>query len=614
MSKDKGKERMSFLKDVIASPRKFIENYLYITTKEGTFIKLKLNKAQSELMDYVEECLAKNKPIRMRVLKSRQLGVSTFAMALAFYWATMNSYQNCGLVAHNKDSSQSIFDKARIYYENLPKWLQPVTNRFSSEAISYDYPDVNSDGGGLKSGIFFGTAGGSDLFRGKTIHFLHKSEKAFWENPDLLNKSLNATVPLLPRTFIIDETTANGYNFFKDEWDASKRGENEYKPFFFGWDYDEKAVMPVEDGFEFLPCEIEYMLMNDLTKEQMRWRRYKIVNDFGYSLADIENDDIDDFKQEYPLTDTECFVASGRSVFSQKVIQKGLEYSKNVIPKRYEIKSYPCETDLMVYEEPEVKEKVIYDQRVEFNFEKKEYEYVDTDFVAGKKYYYANYVMGIDTSGLGADNNVISVWHTNTKRKVARWMIKDISEENLAKVVVEIAKLYNNALIAPEINFSHSLVDFILNLGYENLYIRENTKRIDKKNQALEYGFQTTTITKPVIISYMKKALNEDYTVNPDIEFWREAEYFVQDKTRAGNDIYGASSGHHDDIIMADMIARYVCDSMMASQGYTIRDELVDNGKGEIGGIFLEKKTWLSGLGKNKKQNSFVKEAFRNNA
>ena len=131
----------------------------------------------------------------------------------------------------------------------------------------------------------------------------------------------------------------------------------------------------------------------------------------------------------------------------------------------------------MVYEEPEVKEKVIYDQRVEFNFEKKEYEYVDTDFVAGKKYYYANYVMGIDTSGLGADNNVISVWHTNTKRKVARWMIKDISEENLAKVAVEIAKLYNNALIAPEINFSHSLVDFILNLGYENLYIRENTKK-----------------------------------------------------------------------------------------------------------------------------------------
>ena len=140
-------------------------------------------------------------------------------------------------------------------------------------------------------------------------------------------------------------------------------------------------------------------------------------------------------------------------------------------------------------------------QKVEFNFEKKEYEYVDTDFIIGKKYHYANYVMGIDTSGLGADNNVISVWHTNTKRNVARWMIKDISEKNLAKVIVEVAKLYHNALLAPETNYSRRLIDYILELGYDNFYIKENVKRIDKQNQALEYGFQTTSVTKPVIKS-----------------------------------------------------------------------------------------------------------------
>ena len=617
MARKKTDDRLDGLKEIVSSPRKFIESYLYIITKNQTFEIIKLNKAQDELMTYIEECLEKNKPIRIRILKSRQHGISTFVMALMFWVATMNRYKTCALVAHKEDSTRGIFDKARIFYENLPKWMQPTTNRFSSEAISYDYPEEEgSEGkGGLKSSIFFGTAGGNELFRGKTITFLHKSEKAFWENPDLLNKSLNATVPYLPGTFIIDETTANGYNFFKDEWEKSKSGDNEYKPFFFGWDYDAGAVMPVEDGFEFLPCEIEYMLINDLTKEQMRWRRHKIVNDFGYSLKDIENNDIDDFLQEYPLHDYEAFIATGKSVFSQKVLQKGLAYANTIKPERYVIKSYPCNNDLMIFEKPEVKEKVIYDQKVEFNFEKKEYEYVDTDFIAGKKYYYANYVIGIDTSGLGADNNVISVWHTNTKRNVARWMIKDISEKNLAKVIVEVAKLYHNALLAPETNYSRSLIDYILELGYDNFYIKENVKRIDKQNQALEYGFQTTSVTKPVIVSYMKTSLNDDYTIIPDIEFWKEAEYYIQDRTKAGTETFNAASGYHDDIVMANMIARYVCDSMMASQGYTIRDEMIKTDSYEIGGVFIEKPNWIKeSFNRNKKQNKFEKEAFRNNA
>lgn len=617
MAKKKTDDRLDGLKEIVSSPRKFIESYLYIITKNQTFEIIKLNKAQDELMTYIEECLAKNKPVRIRILKSRQHGISTFVMALMFWVATMNRYKTCALVAHKEDSTRGIFDKARIFYENLPKWMQPTTNRFSSEAISYDYPEEegNKGKGGLKSSIFFGTAGGNELFRGKTITFLHKSEKAFWENPDLLNKSLNATVPYLPGTFIIDETTANGYNFFKDEWEKSKSGDNEYKPFFFGWDYDAGAVMPVEEGFEFLPCELEYMLINDLTREQMRWRRYTIVNSFGYSLKDIENDDIDDFLQEYPLHDHEAFIATGKSVFSQKVLQKGLAYANRIKPERYVIKSYPCNSDLMIFEKPEVKEKVIYDQKVEFNFEKKEYEYVDTDFIIGKKYHYANYVMGIDTSGLGADNNVISVWHTNTKRNVARWMIKDISEKNLAKVIVEVAKLYHNALLAPETNYSRSLIDYILELGYDNFYIKENVKRIDKQNQALEYGFQTTSVTKPVIVSYMKTSLNDDYTIIPDIEFWKEAEYYIQDRTKAGTETFNAASGYHDDIVMANMIARYVCDSMMVKQGYTIRDEMIKADSYEIGGVFIEKPNWIKeSFNRNKKQNKFEKEAFRNNA
>lgn len=613
-------ENINEIKEYINSPRKFIENFCYITTKGAEFKLLKLNKAQSMVMDYVEECLREKRPVRVRILKSRQLGMSTFISALGFWWATMNEYSSYAVVAHKEDSTRSIFDKNRIFYENLPVSLRPKTNRFNSESISYDYINDGEKGGGLKSKIFFGTAGGSELFRGETILFMHKSEKAFWENVDILNKSLNATVPTLPFTAIFDETTANGYNHFKDEWDASIRGENNYKPFFFGWDVDDTCVMEVEEGFKLMPIEEEYMLINDLTLEQMRWRRYKITNDFGYTLKDIELNEIDDFKQEYPLTPEEAFISSGGNVFNKITIEEGIKYAKNVkILEKRDIESVPMSEKLYIYEYPEIEEITDYDQVAEFSEEEQKYIYVDTDLIVGVRYRFANYLIAIDTSGSGQDRNVISVWHTAKKRKVAQWIRKTISEELLAKVAVEVAKIYNNAMIAPEVNFSHSLVGFIVDVeGYKNLYIMENFTRVDKRKETIEYGWHTNTATKPLLVSNMKKALNEDPTILPDIECWREIEYYMQKKSPSGKDIFEpASKKHHDDVLMSSMIGRFLCDSFMVNQGYTTtrnkdffklpkqKDILNDIIKGGSGWTFENQA---------KKSNKLKKGVFRNNA
>ncbi len=612
--------KMTDIEEYIANPRKFIENFCYIITKNATFELLKLNKPQSIVMDYVEECLREKKPIRVRILKARQMGFSTFISALGFWWATMNENSSYAVVAHKEDSTVSIYDKNRIFYENLPPALRPKTNRFNSEKISYDYLAQDGVSGGLKSRIFFGTAGGTELFRGETILFLHKSEKAFWENVSMLNKSLNASVPQLPFTAVFDESTANGYNHYKDEWDASVKGNNDYKPFFFGWNMMEDYQMEVEDGFELLDIEEEYMLMNDLTLKQMRWRRSKLVNDYSYDLNDIKNDDIDDFKQEYPLNPEEAFISSGKSVFPSKVVQQGLMWSRKNRPKKYyEIQSVPMKETLDIYEEPEVLEIEEYDQVVVYDDEKQKYVYKDTDLLIGRRYRYTNYLVAVDTSGSGQDRNVITIWNTYSKRKVAVWKRVHISEELLAKVCVEVAKLFNNAVIAPEVNFSHSLIGFIEDLGYDNLYIGENFTRVDKKKETLEYGWKTTTITKPLLISSMKKALNDDYTICPDLDFWEEAEYYLQGKSPSGKDTYNSANGHHDDNVMSSMIGRFLCDSVMVNQNYTYSREkdLFARNKNGIKDNFNDIIGVKGGLligQESSKPKKFKKGVFRNNA
>ena len=136
---------------------------------------------------------------------------------------------------------------------------------------------------------------------------------------------------------------------------------------------------------------------------------------------------------------------------------------------------------LAIWEEPEERERVEYEQIAVWSDEHQDYIYVDGSLEVARKTETANYTIGVDTSGLGRDRNVIVVWHNTKKKMVARLIKKNISERDLAKVVVEIARLYNDALLAPEANFSHSLIDFIIEEGYTKIYLHENTQRIDKK-------------------------------------------------------------------------------------------------------------------------------------
>ena len=153
----------------------------------------------------------------------------------------------------------------------------------------------------------------------------------------------------------------------------------------------------------------------------------------------------------------------------------------------------------MIWEEPEVKDIPEYEQLVKWDESKQDYVTYDGELEIAVKTVQANYTIALDTSGLGADWNRITVWHNVKKKMVAAWGKKNLSEEYLAQVAVEIAKYYNYGMIAPETNFSHSIVDYILDLGYDNIYITENLSRVDRKKEAIEYGWKTTNQSKKKI-------------------------------------------------------------------------------------------------------------------
>src|SRR5438876_6729827 len=106
---------------------------LSITDKDGLSTKFPFTKAASEqlyggdfswaqrrLAKVVEDQYNKGEPVRIIVLKARQLGISTLIEAIIFLWSFWHKNSNGLVIAHENDTSQSLFEKTQYYWDTCP--------------------------------------------------------------------------------------------------------------------------------------------------------------------------------------------------------------------------------------------------------------------------------------------------------------------------------------------------------------------------------------------------------------------------------------------------------------------------------------------------------------
>ena len=102
--------------------------------------------------------------------------------------------------------------------EYLPESIKPEQKKSNAKELVFN----NEEGTGLDSKIKCMTAGGKGIGRSDTFTALHLSELAFWEGnkQDTLLGLLQA-VPNIPESIVIIESTANGFDYFKELWDKA---------------------------------------------------------------------------------------------------------------------------------------------------------------------------------------------------------------------------------------------------------------------------------------------------------------------------------------------------------------------------------------------------------
>lgn len=268
---------------------------LKIRDKYGKITPFIWNTAQRMLHTKIEAQLAQTGYVRALVLKGRQQGCSTWVGARFYKKTSTQVGKRCMILTHLDAATDNLFGMAKTYWELSDEVFRPSIKANNGSELSFKK---------LRSGYKVATAGSKHAGRSDTIQFLHGSEAAFWPNAKAIMGGLGQTVPLLPGSEMIIETTANGLNnLFRQMWILASQGKGDFIPIFIPWFVQEEYQRPVPPGFELSDYDAEYMDTFELTLEQMAWRRAKIDTELA--------GDVDWFNQEYPATPDLAFLKVG---------------------------------------------------------------------------------------------------------------------------------------------------------------------------------------------------------------------------------------------------------------------------------------------------------------
>jgi hypothetical protein len=511
-------------------------------------IPLVASPAQMALDKLIEDQRAAGRPMRAVVLKSRQVGISTWIQAKLIQRTTLSAHHSALVVAHDVETGGKLFAIGQRIYTNLPHdpTLRPEIRSYRRSRFLHFgqrgetwmdrpiYPD---------STYFVDTAGEFEAGRGATYHSIHASELAFWPQPEPKFIALAQTVPDDPDTLFVIESTANGHNMFKDLWDQAEQGLSEFAAFFWPWWKEaqyRRAFLNDGDRAEFVvgdpnnpyaerepkladpgPVDSDTGRHVPLDHEQLYWRRWAIANLCGGK--------IDKFDQEYPTSPEDAFLATGSRVFEPAFVSMALRQAERTDPragvggplvgrvvaaKRQPMAgragkverpidpTFKPARELLPGEDP--------DWRIWLPSEDGKPVIPDDRF----------YVAGVDVSGGVSESDdpdsdpafhAIQVIDHETKEQVAEYRSR-CDPILLAEHALLTAELFNDAWLAIEITGGYGLPTartVWLDYRYRFNYFR---KRTDAREEAQQdrLGWDTRPNTKPMLVALGQELLRTE--------------------------------------------------------------------------------------------------------
>lgn len=307
--------------------RGFIKDNFLIIDEAGNKMPFVFNDIQEKyyktlVLDYGDNL----KGVRENILKARREGFSSFVEGLFmadFILSTLGKIPIISgqVVSHKKEEVKPHIKRSNLFLDsyldktglNRKQFLLQDNSDYMESVVGAEY--------------YVGTAGAKTLGRGGTLQNLHWTEVAFYPNTAVLNAE-NIVMPAEQQIAdgigkIFRESTGNTLvDFFATEYLDAKDVEpgviKEFKSRFYGWFEFGNYRREVPEGFEFTQEHIDFMETHDLDKEQMYWYIRKVLSKKG--VTSKGEDKLRKAKREYPTTDMEAFIMSGKMYFDSEAV------------------------------------------------------------------------------------------------------------------------------------------------------------------------------------------------------------------------------------------------------------------------------------------------------
>lgn len=558
----------------------------------GQDIPFILKRGQRRALEVLEKMRLTNVPIRIIVLKARQMGISTLLQLYMFWIQSVHKTNwHSVIAAHVKDSSNTIRAMTDKVIENMPPIkgekfkITPFKNTQNIKII------VNT---GCR--ITIGSAESPESIRSQNPKMAHLSEVAFYPNTEKrttsqLIGSIISPIKRVPLTMIAIESTANGVgDYFHGLWGQAKKGESAFEHIFLAWFYDDRYTQEIngtynDEGGKIVEGTIEdfvnsltdyemnlFETEDECTLENLNWYRGK--------RGEMDTDEL--MLQEFPSNDIEAFQDSGMPAFRAAHVErlrgtckppyavgelvadespelflmkrsaqlKGIlenirfiedaEATKAAKTNDAKLKARKLRDKLHVWDFPDTSENVANRYLVVFDPQKGLSEKADWGVIT----VFDRYSMMWD-----GKPEVVAQWRGKVDKDVAIW------------IAAQIAKYYNNALLVVESNVydgpkeddAETIFDTLADY-YDNLYSRTPADKI-RDGAPIKYGFRMGKSTKPMIRTTFVAVLREQSYIERCNEALNEARTYE----RKQNGKFEAKDGHHDDIIDTRMIGLHVC-------------------------------------------------------
>lgn len=457
-------EAIAELQELLSNKSWRMENLYYITDKRGQKIKFKPNKVQREYRAA--------KHTRNVILKARQKGLTTEACVDALDDCLFTPNFHAGIIAHNLDDAEKIFtNKVKFAFDGLPGPIRAAREPRNDRAGELRFPNGSS--------ISVSTS-----FRGGTLQKLHVSEfgKICAKFPEKAREIVTGAFNAVPLDGEINvESTAEGMDgYFFDMCEAAQLK-------------DPKALTPMDFKFHFFPWhEADEYRLNPIgitIPDALKGYFARLKSDYGITLDEHQKawyvkkyeEQGEDMAREYPSYPEEAFQGSGRPVFSQDQLASDIRKAKDKKHQRgYVINGEFQERErggLVVFQTP----------------------------MQGEAY-----SIGADVAeGLEhGDHSTACVLNKNFEQ-VAVYK-GHLDPDLFGKLLVELGKYYNQALLIPELNnHGHATIAAIKNENYFMVYRRDGATEELGQETLDKIGWVTNVKSKMKMLDDLKASYRD---------------------------------------------------------------------------------------------------------